>query len=76
MEKRKNEIRKWQIEKELIKIVKKAKRVGIEICVATDPEGNGYHTLNQNSMIFGGAKMDKIVLSVWEFREEDELFNL
>lgn len=67
-------ITKHEIKKDLLRVFKKAKLAGFEICVGSDPEGNGFNSINHNNMFYIDEKPDKIVLGVWAYRGDEELF--
>lgn len=58
----------------LQKAIEFANKNGFTVVVASDPEGNGWHTLE--STFWGMTRDNYIAIGVVEYKEEDEVFKL
>lgn len=71
---------KKEIEKELVKLFKEAKKSKVILAVASDEEGNGYSLIGTSSVkdmsesLFGGTKPNAIVIAVDGYIEDEEIF--
>lgn len=58
----------------ILRAVEKAKESGFSVVVASDPEGNGWNTLNPLLMEYGDTNDNYIALGVFETVDEDKVF--
>lgn len=66
---------KKQHEEAIIKAIEDATKDGIEVVVATDPEGNSYCSINPDMSLYDNTLPKVIALGVWrEHIDEEELF--
>lgn len=67
--------KKHYYELKIQELIENMKKDGITLAVASDEEGNGFNEVNSLLLFYHDTKPNKIVLSVWKFIGEDELFN-
>lgn len=66
---------KQKAKNELLRAMKLCTLAGFQIVVASDPEGNNWHTINPMDMFYDNEQDKIIALGVWEYKDEEEVFN-
>lgn len=59
---------------EIALAIRHATAQGYKVIVASDPEGNNWHTLNPDYMIYSDTNNDYIALGTWEHVPEEIAF--
>lgn len=61
---------------EIRRAIEHAMELGFTVVVASDPEGNAWHTVNPQHMAYDDSQEKYIAIGVWEHKEENEVFDL